>query len=251
MLKLSTNEGARFSRAAVLIAMIGATIFAGGSSGDYPGSRSDASMDLAFSWIEAGAQQYCAMTGTFPAAWTEVVSSGLVQAQLETPAGQAIDPDDGQLDFAGDLCYVRQDADTALIIYTVPTGSGFRHANLQLKGKTSYVDVLRVFDQTIGTDNAELAGVQELKLMAIAGMFHQMARDYQWVHGEFPATLHDLLESGIGPLDLKSINPITGQAFIGDGREWDVKYKVASNGNSVQIDPVFEDLVMIDGRYTW
>jgi len=53
--------------------------------------------------------------------------------------------------------------------------------------------------------------------------------NFQAVHGRIPRDWDELVDSGLGPIDRQSLNPVTLKPFAGDGSPDDLIYVVTGD----------------------
>lgn len=199
-------------------------------SDDYYGRAVDGSgiLDIATSQLQVGLQQYYAVYGEWPTAWQDVIDVGIFQVQLRGYQMQVIDPDDGELDFNGDLAYdpaVR--ADGSVVVQQILDVNGVVTKQTEVQPPATYAEVYPALQQLATWEDLSVQFEDEkwLRQFAILGMINQGIFIYRKLYGEYPAELADLLRSGLSPIDFDSINPLTGVPYNFDASELDIYYE--------------------------
>ncbi len=198
-------------------------------------------IDLSHSWIQIGTMQYRAVHGRFPEHWSEVIKEGLVQAPLLTLDGKPIDPDDGRIDYPGDMIYLLGNDGEAVLRHSVLLGGQGKITDFKIFAKPSYLKILGspVAPEHAG-DLASNQQAQRLRMMGFAGVYRLAAEDYRSIYDRYPKSFEELADSGVCPLPTGSINPISGRPFKGQGADWDVLFDLSTTGE-LWITPVFAD----------
>jgi hypothetical protein len=195
-----------------------------------PAVDGDETMDILFaqSHIVSGAVYYYKVYGQWPLTWNEVVSAGLCQTELLTPAGLPVNPDDGSLDFQYDCTYkcdARQS--NPAVAVSLDFKNGGTHS-AEIPAPRSYAFTLSFIEP--GSPGYEFvesyrSDPERLKQWAIVGMIWLGLRQYRDLHGDYPHDLQEFLQSGIGTVDAASINPVTNEVIKGDGSANDIVYE--------------------------
>jgi hypothetical protein len=203
-------------------------------SENYPGLRSRGGVaNVADSQVRNAIDAFQLVYGRNPGSWAEVVDSGLFDNELRGFQMEAIDPDDASIDFVSDLyidagTQLDHDGNILLLDYwnrnTVDVGGPVIEKGVSYKSRIA--DTL-----TYAGDQSELIETwlkNEPQLIQF-GHVHQLLAAltvYQWVNGKYPKTLTELIETGVGPLNAGSINPMTGQPYKFDGSRGDLLYQL-------------------------
>jgi hypothetical protein len=217
---------------------------------DYPGLEADGGvLDLSLSEVQAAVSAYQQVFGMLPGSWSDVVDSGLFVKPLLAYDMQTINPDDGRIDFNGDLYLdstTMRDADGSLLLFHVDRLNGNKAVSrIRIPREGSLEDMFSSMQRNSQLDQAERdmladwAGDAPLKLQF--GHLHILTAalfDYRSVKGVFPASLNELVQAGFGPLAAGSLNPVTGLAYRFDGSPGDIAYSVEDNGNGFSLQHV-------------
>jgi hypothetical protein len=185
--------------------------------------------------IEWGLQGFYKVNGRWPSNWKEVRQSLIYQTDLYTvdDKRRRIDPDDGSLDFAGDIVYVPRSF--PFLIYKgkvlpqhvrlVPpqeykqslplVEQGFRtgaHINWQPRVSRNYGFRADKF----------LSNKDRLVQLAILGELRELSDESMHQLGFTMFTIDNLLKAQGSPIDRSSTNPVTRKPFKFDGSANDV-----------------------------
>jgi hypothetical protein len=194
----------------------------------YPGWMSGHTgfTDLAFAQVMSGVQSYSRVYGHLPTSWAEVVNAQIWQTPLIGLNFEQIDPDDGRLDFFGDVLYSPLSNPPSLM-----TLSYFGERKLSTQGQQvtvlpSYASEFGKVGEAYVPEVAAMLGNDKLlrQFAILRGIQHSLNL-YTVIHGHQPVTLAEFLASGLGPINEHSINPVTGLPFKGDGSANDILYK--------------------------
>ncbi len=72
-----------------------------------------------------------------------------------------------------------------------------------------------------------LKDVKRLCQLAAANMMRRNIMFFEMAHGRHPANWIEMVNSGFMPIDAKSMNPVTGELYKGDGSPNDLLFKQA------------------------
>ncbi len=169
--------------------------------------------------------------GHWPANWSEVRESGLVQADLRNSDGMLVNPDDGSFDFAGDIQYVYEPGATAPRI---------------LLGENSAIDLLpremtyeSMFDSLKVSSNAGVADIynrNELQtLLGMQEMAMQGINLFTSVKGRAPYAWMEVEQAGLAPFRCGDLNPATGGLLKLDGSALDLAFAYHPNFNASNV----------------
>lgn len=221
---------------ALSLILFASTALAGEStySENYPGLRSRGGVaNVADSQIRNAIDAFQLVYGRNPASWAEIVDCGLFDNELRGFQMEAIDPDDANIDFVGDLyidaeTQLDHDGNILLLDYwnrsTIDVGGPVIEPGASYESRIA--DTLTYAGDQRELIDAWLANEQQLIQF---GHVHQLLAAltvYQWVYGKYPKTLMELIETGVGPLHADSINPMTGLPYRFDGSRGDLLYQL-------------------------
>lgn len=177
-------------------------------------------------------QAYYKMGGTWPANWAEIKRLRLFQADLITPDGQVVDPDDGNLDYNGDAVYVPPIRnELPRVIYVTNLGSGGRDiTNYEIQAPATYHDrMLSIANSSVVQDHESWRNGAErvdlFRAFALASIMDLSIDLFKMCHGRVPNNLQELMSSGLSPIDSNSVNPTTGDPSIGTRDSYEVLYQ--------------------------
>lgn len=190
------------------------------------------SIVLAPSHVVSGARAYYRVYGKWPARWSDVVAEGLGSAQVVTPDGKLVDPDDGRLDFQYDCMYERGISASNPVVTTSLDPTTQRAHSADVAQPQTYAAMLSYFKPgSHGFDYVEryASDTARLKQWAIIGQVRIGLIQYREVLGEYPPDLQTYLDWGQGVIDASSINPLTNDVYHGDGRANDIYYRFEAN----------------------
>jgi hypothetical protein len=205
----------------------------------YPGWNDDfTSVEEVSSTLAAwGVSYYYKIHGSWPKSWNQVVSDGIVQTPILGWMLENINPDDPSLDFLGDFyldtSYCSAGRNPFLRILTNYSGPYIYHKKCP-KPSNTYLEVFAEIDERFyqGGDSFESQFPnldEQMKMFAIIGMAKKGIGLYFTIHGDFPKSWTEFINSGLSPVNETSINPITGSRIYGDGRANDIYYKYTVN----------------------
>jgi hypothetical protein len=168
-----------------------------------------------------------------------VVDSKIWQVPLRGFHNEVINPDDGRIDFWGDVSLDAASNPPRVVIQGVP-GSSPAHRIISLEPSQTYREFFALVDQTPKknslAENVKLTPLlADSNLMTQFAILHAMSftmLQYEDIHGMFPMNLGDLLRSGLGPIDSRSINPVTGKPFLVDGSAGDIRFAYVRSADS-------------------
>ena len=199
----------------------------------YPGrdDTTGTTIDVSLGNVQLGAVYYRKVFGVWPASWAQVRESGIFQVQLPAMPGGNIDPDDQQLDFFTDIHYLYSPANSdPIVLVREDLISGNRIESIKINPTATYSEFLAGLREGGTTEEyAQYENDQEmLKLFAILGIASQDLSTFHKLHQRYPHDWREFMQSGIGPIDEHSINPVTHRAFEGHGGPGDVYYEQTS-----------------------
>jgi hypothetical protein len=194
-------------------------------------------VDVAYYWTSNMPALYYSTYETWPVSWQAIVDSGIFTAPLLSTRGRNINPDDGKLDFAGDIQYMFKGAQEPPML-----------AQLLKNGRVKY---LRFSDRTKPLTYSErwkkgpagypeamwkATGLTELganraryQQMAVQSAFHSAASLHLLIHGGY-CDWNALQASGLSPHAPGTINPLTRKPWKGDGSPNDLLYIYSKDG---------------------
>jgi hypothetical protein len=174
--------------------------------------------------LQTGVQVYYRTFGRWPSSWSEVMASGIWQKPLVGPQGQAINPDDGKIDVAGDTLLDTSDGYPRLVLQQ--NGMFQNSVAYKNRGKTT-ADLLSELDAYYPDANLSswVTDTNRMKQFGVLGSMRRMISHYKYVFGDHPKTIDEFIASGFSPVDRSSINPVTGQPFKFDGSANDIYWK--------------------------
>ena len=181
-------------------------------------------------WLVEAPAVYYRVHGEWPKSWAAIVEAGLFMAPLRLFEGNIIDPDDGTDDFVGDMAYVYQGEQTKPLIVDASTMTPQQPNLSEVRdpGRT-YAEYYE--QQACGEWPEPYPGILDdpdvLKLIAIREM---LIRESVWMfvraHGRLPRTWREFISSDLTPITERSVNPVTGDLFAGDGRPGDFLFEM-------------------------
>ncbi len=219
---------------------------------NYPGLKSrGGAVDVADSQVRNAVKAFQLVYGRNPETWAEVLASGLFDNELLGYGMQRIDPDDSSIDFMGDLSLRSEPAtgiDNQLLLLnywntvTLDVGAPMIEMHeryedlLRAAGESQDLDAdqLSIIDAWLG-DDGQMIQFGHVRQLTYAVLI------YQAINGVYPATLQDLVDSGVGPLRAGALNPVTHEAYRYDGSKGDISYELMDEGMGFKLRHV--DLV--------
>jgi len=215
-------------------------------SPDYPGwlqkgDDQQGYMDFAAGHMNWALHSYYRVYERWPATWSELVDKGLFQVDLIALSGDVIDADDGTFDCFGDVYYFppnryTDDAFIAKINYL----NGMTVSYLKIKAPKPYDQHFRELWEQYGAkgryENSKFAywvkTEDHKKFIGLLSVCMWALRTYYSVHGDYPHTWQEFLDSGLAPIDADSVNPLTGGPIYADSRPLDLSYEYFPAKNS-------------------
>jgi hypothetical protein len=196
-------------------------------------------IDFARGHIHWSLIYYFRLRGQWPATWRDVIQQGIYQTDLVALSGDVIDPDDGSLNFLGDVYYFppNQFSDEAFLASLSPL-DGLRVKYMRISPPGTFEEhFAKVYHENALFEGLEtspfdywLATDRRRRQLAVLGVVHKCLLTYRNVHGDYPHTWWEFIESGLSPLDHSSVNPVTGGPLYGDGRANDILYEYRAPG---------------------
>jgi hypothetical protein len=170
-----------------------------------------------YSQLEISILDYYIVYGAWPASWQAVRDSGLFTAATATADGQAIDPDDNSLDFAGDIIYTYHgQAQPELTVWDTQNGQKFVAAR--------HVPAIKASSATSPSD------VDPVNLRLLATLSQDFLH-FAVANGRLPNSWSEFIDSGVTPIDSRSVNPVTGQTYAGNGARGDFLFETRKNSS--------------------
>jgi hypothetical protein len=197
---------------------------------NYPGwdAKHRGFHNVAFFLVGAGVKQFYKLHGRWPATWVEVRQQGIFQVNLIGFDGQIIDPDDGACSTIGDVQY-RRSADGSKALITILDGRGRPefHTYDQNSVPATYARIFQVADSKHRTKWFTITGADKMRLRsyALVGMIRKSLLLYEMVHGDYPKTWNQFVESRLSPVDLGAVNPASLKTIDGKGGPNDIEYR--------------------------
>lgn len=202
---------------------------AGFPAWDYYGwqDNHDGFLNVAQSQVQIGIQMYSRVYGRLPTSWAEVTGAGLWQVPLVGFNLELINPDDGRLDFAGDVAYqpfTNPPTIACLVLdgYNKPVPQSIEVGPTQ--SFKDYFDWVKTVYPDAPTDKI-LSDPKKLQQFAIIRGLKLTISTYRDIHGDYPKSYSELVSSGLGPISWTTINPVTDSHFKGDGSPGDLLYR--------------------------
>lgn len=214
-----------------------------------PGTSTLASSDLSnhHSWLVMQAiEEYFRLFGHWPHSWQDVRESGLVQVSFSGPKEEQIDPDDGKLDLPGDILYIpASSAEEVPHVSILPQLAGFPPNEQALQVPHTFAELYAQISPELRGNLPEPDDEAGWKLISIAALLRLSIEDFFTEHGRLPGTFQELISSGLTPIDLQSISPVTGKSFTGEGQVGDFQFSIETstrpNSVSYMLLPVGAD----------
>ncbi len=180
--------------------------------------------------INTAIREYYRLRGEWPRSWEEVRASELVQADLFGPQGELLSPDDGRLDFPGDVIYIApSEADPAALMSALPLEAGLPAYNNTLQPPQTFAELLQQLPADQRSALPDLQIEAQWKLFSLAALLRIGMEDFFSSHGRLPDSLAELLASGQTTIDTSSINPVTGRPFAGDAQAGDFVFELVES----------------------
>jgi hypothetical protein len=196
-------------------------------------------VNLPVNLVRFGSQAFYKVYGRWPTDWQEVVATGLVQVSLSIPGQGTVDPDDTALDFPGDVRYLGSDSVSGQCRLAVQNAHTPGTRIIEIDAPQTYSQLFPAIDATceeLGSPaiySHFLESESWLRLLAIVGIADNMCLVYYISNeNQAPTSLSSLLDSGFMPINIGSINPVTGQAFSFTGGPNELKISIPSSGQS-------------------
>jgi hypothetical protein len=235
------NSSAIFRFSAMLIlCLIVATPQAHGQTParDYPGIGHDGGIHyVALRQVQDAVLSYYKVFARWPDNWQAVRDAGIFQVTLRGFDMSELDPDEQAITGTGDVYYeFNRNANRATVYAGLISGGTFTIKSFQLMPPDSYLSTFQQFDKLgaeAGYEGPTLSSLyaqreDKLRQFAILSQMEVSLRNFRDVRGDYPHTIAQFLNSGLGPIDGNSINPVTGQKFRFDGSADDVFYRYVS-----------------------
>ncbi|MCB1218107.1 hypothetical protein KDL44_11985 [bacterium] len=203
------------------------------SAADYPGNGNGVIVNVAQAMVSKASSRYYRVYGRFPSSWSELLDSGILDVELRGYQLQPMDPDDGSLDYPSDV-YFENNKGQAFCHWLNPLTEQPHRIRLQ-------------FPSTYGKDLAEMSEVlqlpaevdvllrnyasdeQQLLQFAQLGLIRDFLGIYRDLHGNWPASMEQFMDSGLSPVGPGTLNPLTGQPYRYDCSAGDIRF-IVSNG---------------------
>jgi len=206
-------------------------------SPDYSGRSQDGHsvVDTGTLIAQLGINYYRRIKGHWPSNWAEVAELGLAPRYLEGWKGELIDPDDAAISFFGSFYYdatVKPNGEAQLVQYSSSDGLTTRY--IPLKPMPTYADFFVAMDSValpctepcpaIPVFSNYLDDEDRLVYFGMLGMMSHGIDLFDQLYERPPYSITELLESGLCGITMDTVNPLTGDRFYGDAREYDVFY---------------------------
>jgi len=235
----------------ILLCSIGCLGLATAESSDfkYAGKGSKTTVYYPSSYVQGALRAFYRAHGRWPTDWAEVLSTGMLQVPLLSPAGEIIDPGDGKLDFRFDVFYdaaathakaATDKQSPALIRSRIKKELGFVET-IELPVLPTYRQTLMTFAPKVNRDWRPYVEPDALKLMMAAAMMGEAILAFHLANDRYPNSVEEFLASGLAPLDYNSLNPVTGQPFRLDGSPNDLLLISRQNPDglyTLKVEPV-------------
>jgi hypothetical protein len=201
--------------------------------------------DVAPYQVQVGVLAYYRVHERWPATWADVVASQIWQVPLLGLNNEVIDPDDKQFQFWGDVHYDSTKVPPRIMVLEAP-GTTPQHRSITLEKPQTYREVFAWID-SLPKSNTQVGSFKATSMLedknlltqfAILHAMHFTIAQYRDIHGMLPMNLGELAKSGLGPINSKSINPVTGRAFVGDGSPGDIVFKYNTGDSSAGTKPL-------------
>ena len=203
-------------------------------------------------------QVYYAYAGHWPASWDEIQQAGIHQLALVNSSGISIDPDVFEIPPAGETVWMsgeQQNGSYVLELYLPAADTAVATEDWQqpwlIEPNATYAQKFPQYDELNvprGLDvrwTPYLADDARLRQFAICGMINDAIRLYFISTGSYPKNFSQLIDSGYSPVDMASINPLTGGHFSFDGSANDLLVVVRKadyyTDSAMVVYPVLED----------
>ncbi|MEZ5337365.1 MAG: hypothetical protein R3F46_03795 [bacterium] len=213
---------------------------------DYPGVDANGGVyNLAVEEIQLSVAAFQEVFGRMPDSWLEVRQSGVFDRPVIGFQMQEIDPDDGRIDFPGDVYLdtnTLSESGGVLLFYHNSPKEGTDIVRMKLDFVDSFAEQFDQIKDSVELSDADLQLLEswygnEPQLIQF-GQLHVLFNDlmmYKNIHGRYPMAITDLIEAGLGPCTVNTINPVTGSRYLFDGSEGDVSYTTFDNGQGFQL----------------
>ncbi len=217
----------------------------GSVSDEYPGLNriTNTVSDVSQNLLSLGCQYYFRVNGRYPAKWQDVVHAGLVSVDLRGFKDELIEPDVPELTFLGDLYYECGPDGHSAVLHRLENFDGMSVAQYPLVPPGTYAQAAELAAQYSGEQAAVnfFDEVEVAKLYASMGIINGSISFFRTVHGRYPSDFSEFLRSGLGPINELSLNPRTGNTYVGDGRPGDISYKLSSDGTAFNLRHINAD----------
>jgi hypothetical protein len=186
---------------------------------------SHAFVNVASHNVQVGLLMFYRLKERWPTSWQEVAVSGIWQTPLLGYKNESIDPDDRRLDFWGDVQY-DPSSDPPRVISLSFINGAVKNEHVVMRPIRTYRELFKKIDDSEGGNrySALLADKQRMLQFSIIGGIRRNLSFYKDIHRDYPRTFREFLESGLGPIDTGSRNPVTGLPFGGLGKPNDILY---------------------------
>jgi hypothetical protein len=201
--------------------------------------------------VSGGITSYFRLHGQWPENWRAVVNDGIHQSWLLAVNGRDVDPDDGVLDFVGDVSYtVRTDGkaqiDVLLEESEAPVGWIVDRPATYEADFTQWESLSNLESRGI-TYVPFLANEKLMRQFAIVGAMNYGVRLFYLQHRRVPRDIDEFIVSGFSPINRSSINPVTGSTFLFDGSPNDLSFEPNADLTGCSIHPVLSDGSVVGG----
>lgn len=207
----------------------------------YPGWNRTGTMwtNVALHQVQTGVTLFYQVYERWPSSWREVTSSGLWQTPLRGYDNSTVDPDDGQVNGFGDLYYNPQQDPPRIHFWHFAAGNGIE--TVILSKPQTLRNRLNELDAHYG-DTSVSSSLGEERRLILYGVTEGIRRTlpiYRDLKGNYPMSFSELLQSGLFPIDRRSVNPLTGAAFTGNGAANDILYRYFSQSETPSGQPSY------------
>jgi hypothetical protein len=171
-------------------------------------------------YVEAAPSMFHSLYGRWPSKWAEVQRSGLVTAELFSPLGQPINPDDERVDGLYDIVYSYSDGQPPAVTTYLDFNGKPEKLMVALEPQIPMREFLsRTSYRKLAEDPEAMRQVSIGRLLNMGIMF------FNSKHGRWPSTWEEFILSDVSPLAPQSINSASGKKYMGDGSKGDFRFR--------------------------
>jgi hypothetical protein len=190
----------------------------------YPGFASETGIltYYAMELVQNASNVFYMLHGRWPVSFAEIRKEGLIQTDLLGFRLDVINPDDGTLDYAGDVVFLYNKQDDSVSVRFLDMRGRPRMFTLTERPRTidallSLPDPVDLPVEQQGALARQKGNLPLHKAYCLISMIKGGFATFISVHGRQPYSWDELSSSKLAGLDKNSINPLTGKKIDGLG----------------------------------